>query len=116
VSDLVNRAAESPMGWSAKQVGNAACMLCARLFASLSTYRRHWVVAVLYAELSNLSDAQLERRGIARGDLHRLLSVSMSTDEPGGREDLGVSPSLSEGLKSPVRADPARSTAPHPPG
>jgi hypothetical protein len=116
VSDLVNRAAESPMGWSAKQVGNVACMLCARLFVRLSTYRRHWAVAVRYAELSKLSDAQLERRGIARGDLHRLLSESMSAEEPGGREDPGVSPSLSEGLQSPVRADPARSTARHPPG
>ena len=74
MSDRVNRAAEFSIGWSAKQVGNAACVLWARLRASLSTYRRRWVAAVLYADLSKLSDAQLERRGIARGDLHRLLS------------------------------------------
>ena len=30
--------------------------------------------AILYAELSGLSDAELERRGIARGDLHRVVS------------------------------------------
>lgn len=74
MSDGVNRVAVTPIGWSAKQVGSVPCVLWARLRAGLSTYRRRWVAAVLYTELSKLSESQLERRGIARGDLHRLLS------------------------------------------
>jgi hypothetical protein len=39
--------------------------------------------AVLYQELSRLSEAELERRGIPRGELHRC--VSEISDGPAGR-------------------------------
>jgi hypothetical protein len=74
MSERVGRITESSAGWSAKQVENVAWVLWDRLSARLSTYRRRWVAAVLYAQLSNLSDAELERRGFARGDLHRVVS------------------------------------------
>jgi hypothetical protein len=41
------------------------------LRAWLADYQRRRVAAALYAELSKLSDAELERRGIAPGDLAR---------------------------------------------
>lgn len=74
MSDLVNRGAEPPIGWSAKQATNVACLLWAGLRASLSTHRRRWIEAIVYAELSKLSNSELVRRGIAPGDLHRLVS------------------------------------------
>jgi hypothetical protein len=74
VSEQANRVAVSSAGWSAKQVGDVGSVLWASFRARLSAYRRRWVAAVLYAELSKLSDVQLARRGIARGDLHRLTS------------------------------------------
>jgi hypothetical protein len=49
--------------------------------------RRHFAAwkawhaaAALYEALSKLSDAQLERRGIARGDLARLVAEQMSKE------------------------------------
>ena len=38
----------------------------------------HFAAASQHNELSKLSDAALERRGIGRGDLHRHLAVSLS--------------------------------------
>jgi hypothetical protein len=45
-----------------------------RICAGLAAYRRRRVAAILYAELSKLSDAELRHRGLARDDLHRLAS------------------------------------------
>jgi hypothetical protein len=62
-----------------KQVGNAARILCVRLRDGLAAYRRRNAAAVLYTQLARLSDAELERRGIAHGDLHRLVSEMSET-------------------------------------
>jgi len=43
----------------------------ARVAARVARYQDAHAEAVLYQQLSKLSDAELERRGIARGDLHR---------------------------------------------
>jgi hypothetical protein len=43
----------------------------ARVAVRVARYRDAHADAVLYQELSKLSDAELERRGFARGDLHR---------------------------------------------
>jgi hypothetical protein len=49
-----------------------------RAFAGLAAYIAHhrddYVAAMLYQNLSRLSDAELERRGISRGDLYRTLT------------------------------------------
>jgi hypothetical protein len=45
-----------------------------RIAAYVARRRNEWIAAALYQELSKLSDVELERRGIARGDLHRHLS------------------------------------------
>jgi len=45
--------------------------LAVRLVKFLIYCADRYSAAVQYEELAKLSDAQLERRGIARGDLHR---------------------------------------------
>jgi hypothetical protein len=59
--------------WWAKQARSAAGAFWVKLRALPEVYRRWKAAEALYWELSRLSDAELERRGIARGDLHRLL-------------------------------------------
>ena len=44
---------------------------CARIGQYVAECRESYAAAVLYQELSKLSDAELERRGLARCDLHR---------------------------------------------
>jgi hypothetical protein len=61
-------------GWWTRKVHSVGRQAWLTLCESISAYRRGLRAAALYAELSTLSDAELERRGIARGDLYRLLS------------------------------------------
>jgi hypothetical protein len=63
----------SIVGW-AKQTRSAARALWAKLQEALEAYHQWRAAEILYTELSRLSDAELERRGIARGDLGRLVS------------------------------------------
>jgi hypothetical protein len=56
----------------AKQAHNLARVLWTRARDRLDAHRRRWVAELLYTELSKLSDIDLERRGMARGDLYRL--------------------------------------------
>lgn len=53
------------------RVWQAVKRASAHLAARVARYRDAHAEAVLYQELSKLSDAELERRGFARGDLHR---------------------------------------------
>jgi hypothetical protein len=39
-----------------------------------ASWRDAWIAAAIYQHLSRLSDAELERRGIARGDMGRHVS------------------------------------------
>jgi hypothetical protein len=75
---MIDRASQfiaSPsIGWWAKQTRSAVRALWAKLREALDAYRQWKAAEVLYTELSRLSDAELERRGIARGDLGRLVS------------------------------------------
>jgi hypothetical protein len=52
----------------------------ARIGPYLAAHRDARVAAALYQELSKLSNAELERRGIARGDLHRHVSGTFCRD------------------------------------
>jgi hypothetical protein len=49
----------------------AARHTCVRIVQYLAHCRESYAAVVLYQELSKLSDAELERRGIARCDLRR---------------------------------------------
>jgi hypothetical protein len=53
------------------RVWSAARRTCVRIAQYLAQCRESYTAAVLYQELSKLSDAELERRGIGRCDLHR---------------------------------------------
>ena len=50
---------------------SAARRTCVRIGQYVAQCREAHAAAVLYQELSKLSDAELERRGIGRCDLHR---------------------------------------------
>jgi hypothetical protein len=72
-------------GWSAEQGRNAARGLWRRLCNAVAAHRRRRVAAVLYAALSGLSDAELDRRGIARVDLARYCAhLALSDDAHDG--------------------------------
>ena len=58
------------------RIWGAAKRTFARVAARVARYRDVYTEAVLYQELSKLSDAELERRGFARGDLHGHVSGS----------------------------------------
>jgi hypothetical protein len=60
--------------WWARRTRSAARTLWANLREALDAYHRWRAAEVLFTVLSRLSDAELERRGIARGDLGRLVS------------------------------------------
>jgi len=55
-------------------VSSVARRLWARICRRLAAWRDRGADAFLYMQLSELSDAGLQRRGLARGDLHRLVS------------------------------------------
>jgi hypothetical protein len=56
------------------QAWRAVRRACGRIGCYFTRRREEWIAAALYRELSKLSDAELERRGIARGDLARYVS------------------------------------------
>jgi hypothetical protein len=60
----------------ARQVRDKAHRLGTRIAASLDAYAASLGDAALYQELSKLSDAELHRRGLSRGDLHRSVAGS----------------------------------------
>lgn len=53
-----------------RKVRNKAHHLGTRFAAALDAYAASLGEATLYEELSKLSDAELHRRGLSRGDLH----------------------------------------------
>jgi hypothetical protein len=63
--------------WSTERVRETAQNLWTRILEGLTAWRERSAAAVLYAELSKLSNAELERRGITPGDLHRQVSETV---------------------------------------
>jgi hypothetical protein len=61
----------APIGWSVANVFDKAKSPWARIADMLTAYAEAWDAAMLYEELSKLSDADLKRRGLRRADLHR---------------------------------------------
>jgi hypothetical protein len=67
VETLVDRAIDGA-GAKARRFGTG---FGARVIEILAVCGNAWAAANLYEELCRLSDAELERRGIPRGELHR---------------------------------------------
>jgi uncharacterized protein YjiS (DUF1127 family) len=60
-------------GW-AKPTRSTTRAFWMKLREAFDAYRRWRAAEIAYTELARLSDAALERRGIARGDLGRVIS------------------------------------------
>jgi len=61
----------APIVWSPEQFRDTAKVFWSRILEALVAWSQRHAATIVYAELSRLSDAELERRGFARGDLHR---------------------------------------------
>ena len=72
--DGVATAASAAHDGFAEEASNIARRLWSKVCRAVAAYRERRSAAVMFAELSKLSDAELSRRGIARSDLHRLVS------------------------------------------
>jgi hypothetical protein len=57
-----------------------AKLIAAKIATYVACWRQAYAAAALYDELYKVSDAELERRGIARGELHRHLAERLSKD------------------------------------
>jgi hypothetical protein len=72
---MIDRANEqavaAPIRWPIGDVLNKAKSAWARIADVLTVYAEAWGAALLYEELSRLSDAELERLGMPRAELHR---------------------------------------------
>jgi hypothetical protein len=66
-----SRLATAPIGWTFPQVREQAKRLGAYIVEFIEASAAAYAAAALHAELSRLSDAELERRGVPRGHLHR---------------------------------------------
>jgi len=60
------------------QVHDGAKDIGKRIADFIAVCANSWAAADLYQELSRLSDAELERRGIPRGELHRCVFEALT--------------------------------------
>jgi hypothetical protein len=65
------QAVEAPIRWPIGNVLDKAKSAWAKIVDVLTVYAEAWGAALLYEELSKLSDAELERLGMPRAELHR---------------------------------------------
>jgi hypothetical protein len=63
--------ATTSIGWALSGARDQAKRLGARIVELIEARADAFAAAALYEALSKLSDAELGRRGIPRGDLHR---------------------------------------------
>ena len=60
------------------QVHDGAKDIARRVADFITVCADSWAAADLYQDLSRLSDAELERRGIPRGELHRYVFEALT--------------------------------------
>jgi hypothetical protein len=63
--------AQTPIDWSPEHFRDTGKVFWARILERLVAWSERRAATIIYVELCKLSDAELERRGFARGDLHR---------------------------------------------
>jgi hypothetical protein len=71
-------AATAPTGWAFRQVRDQAGRLGPHIVEYIDAHGDANAAAAPYAELSRLSDAELERRGMPRSGLHRLVFETLT--------------------------------------
>ena len=72
--------AAAPIGWAFGPVLDQAKRVWATIADILTVNAKVRGAAVLYEELSRLSDAELERRGIPRADLPRYIFETLDKE------------------------------------
>ena len=70
--------ANAPIDWPIEQGRDKAKTQGARIVEAIAACADAWAAAALYEELSRLSDAELERRGILRGELPRCVFQTLT--------------------------------------
>jgi hypothetical protein len=73
-----SHAAAAPIGWTFGQVRDQARRLGARIVEFIDARDDAYAAAALHSELSRLSGAELKRRGMPRGDLHRCVFETLT--------------------------------------
>jgi hypothetical protein len=73
--------AEALVGWAIDEARAKAKRLGGGIVEVLAICANAWAAANMYEELSRLSDAELERRDIPRGDLHRYTHRALTQGE-----------------------------------
>jgi hypothetical protein len=72
--------AAAPIGWAFGPVLDQAKRMWARIADILTVNAKVQGAEILYRELSKLSDAELERRGIPRADLPRYIFETLDRE------------------------------------
>ena len=72
--------AEAPVAWAFGQVLDQTKRVWARIADVLTVNAKVRGAVILYEELSKLSDAELERRGIPRADLPRYIFEALDKE------------------------------------
>jgi hypothetical protein len=66
------------IGWTFPQMRDQAKRIAAHIVELIEARAAANAAAALYAELSRLSETELERRGIPRGELHRCVFETLT--------------------------------------
>jgi hypothetical protein len=77
LQDLIQPVSNPPLLQTSQAFRRKARRLVVRLAQYARSYADCYSAAVQYEDLANLSDAELERRGIAPGDLHRQVADAL---------------------------------------
>jgi hypothetical protein len=70
--------AGTSIGWALAPARDQVKRLGARIVAFIDARADAYAAAALYEKLSKLSNAELERRGIPRGELHRCIFETLT--------------------------------------
>jgi hypothetical protein len=73
-----SQVADTAIVWSLGQARHKATQLCARIAELIEARADAYAAAALHEELSKLSNIELERRGIPRGELHRCVFETLT--------------------------------------
>jgi hypothetical protein len=74
-----SQAAATSIGWTHARARDQIRRLGTRIVELIDAHADAYAAAALYEELSKLSNAELERRGIPRGELHRCIFEALTS-------------------------------------
>src|SRR5262245_60650954 len=77
-SNANSQVARMSIRWTLGQTRDQVRRLCACIVQVIDARADAYAAAALYEELSKLSNAELERRGLPRGELHRCVFETLT--------------------------------------